>query len=176
MIEGSVDLSWLDDRELYITEFVEETNTIWCGGYWIENGMSVPDMPAECTKVLQTYDHLAPGWAHQIAEKFDWVTSKIITVNCVKPGRCIPPHTDKCFRLYNNQTDTENLIPVRINIFLQDHTIGHFLQVGNTIYSDYKKGDFIIIKKDVVHTISNTSNHNRYTMQITGFTQGDHTQ
>ena len=63
MIKGHVDLSWLDERELYLTKFVEETNTIWSGGYWKDNNMAIPDYPTDGPIVLQTYDEYAPAYA-----------------------------------------------------------------------------------------------------------------
>ena len=33
----------------------------------------------------------------------------------------------------------------------------------------YKKGDYTYILKDKAHCLSNVSNYNRYTLQVTGF-------
>ena len=101
MIKGHIDIDWLDERELYLTKFVEETNTIWSGGYWKDNNLPVPDYPTDGPIVLQTYDEHAPSWAHKIREMFPNVEHSMVTVNCVKPGRFIGPHTDKFFRLYD---------------------------------------------------------------------------
>ena len=99
MIKGHVDLSWLDERELYLTKFVEETNTIWSGGYWKDNNMAIPDYPTDGPIVLQTYDEYAPAYAQKIRELFPQIEHSMVTVNCIKPGRFIGPHIDKFFRL-----------------------------------------------------------------------------
>ena len=159
-------LSWLDERELYLTKFVEETNTIWSGGYWKDNNMPVPDYPSEGTQIFQTYDEHAPAWAHKIKEQFKFIEHSMVTVNCVKPGRFI-------FRLYNlaklNEWDLSDKIPVRVNVFLQDKIMGHFLEIGEHTYPEYVKGDYTFILKDQVHCVSNVSSFNRYTLQVTGF-------
>lgn len=173
MIEGHVDLSWLDERELYLTKFVEETNSIWSGGYWKDNNLPVPDYPQDGPIVLQTYDDHAPAWAHKIKEKFNFVEHAMVTVNCIKPGRFIGPHTDKFFRLFDlaklNKWDIQNKMPVRVNVFLQDKIMGHFLEIEEQSFPEYVKGDYAYILKDQVHCVSNISNTNRYTLQVTGF-------
>ena len=173
MIKGHVDLSWLDERELYITKFVEKTNTIWSGGYWKDHNIPVPDYPQEGTQVLQTYDEHAPAWAHKIKDKFKFIDHPMVTVNCVKPGRFIGPHIDKFFRLYDlaklNEWDVADKTPVRVNVFLQDKMMGHFLEIGEHTFPEYAKGDYTFILKDQVHCVSNVSSFNRYTLQVTGF-------
>jgi hypothetical protein len=173
MIKGNVDLSWLDERELYLTKFVEETNTIWSGGYWKDNNMAIPDYPTDGPIVLQTYDEHAPSWAHKVKEMFSFVNYSLVTVNCVKPGRFIGPHVDKFFRLKDlaklNKWDIEGKTPVRVNVFLQDKIMGHFLEIENHSFPEYSKGDYTYILKDQVHCVSNVSNINRYTLQITGY-------
>mgnify|MGYP006262000957 FL=1 len=97
----------------------------------------------------------------------------MVTVNCIKPGRFTGPHTDKFFRLYDlakqNNWDIENKEPVRVNVFLQDKIMGHFLEIEDYSFTDYKKGDYTYILKDKAHCLSNVSNINRYTLQVTGF-------
>jgi hypothetical protein len=155
MIKGKIDLSWLDERELYLTKFVEETNTVWSGGYWKDNNMPVPDYPGDGPIVLQTYDDFAPMWAHKIKEMFSFVDYSMVTVNCIKPGRF--------------KWDIKGKIPVRVNVFLQDKVMGHFLEIENQSFTTYEKGDYSFILKDQVHCVSNVSNINRYTLQVTGY-------
>jgi len=173
MIKGHIDLSWLDERELYLTKFVEESNSIWCSGYWKDNNMPVPDYPQDGPIVLQTYDEFAPRWAHKIKEMFPFVEHPLVTVNCIKPGRFTGPHVDKFYRLYDiakqNNWDIKNKVPVRVNVFLQDKIMGHFLEIEEHSFTDYKKGDYTYILKDKAHCLSNVSNFNRYTLQVTGF-------
>jgi quercetin dioxygenase-like cupin family protein len=47
--------------------------------------------------------------------------------------------------------------------------MGHFLEIGEESFPEYKKGDYTYIYKDVVHCVTNVSNTNRYTLQVTGF-------
>jgi quercetin dioxygenase-like cupin family protein len=47
--------------------------------------------------------------------------------------------------------------------------MGHFLEIENQSFPEYKKGDYAYILKDQVHCVSNISNTNRYTLQVTGF-------
>jgi|TARA_R110001606_G_scaffold376007_1_gene534477 hypothetical protein len=181
MIRGNVDISFLDERELYITKFLEDTNTAWSSGYWKDTGQAVPDYPYDSTFVMQTYDNHAPTWAHHIKEMFaSWIEHSLVTVNCVKPGRCIPPHRDKFYRLDNlakkHNWDIVGKTPVRINLFLQDKIMGHHLEIEDQHFTNYIKGDYTYILKDQVHCVSNVSNINRYTLQITGYAKTEDIQ
>ena len=173
MIKGHINLDWLDERELYITKFIEETNTIWSSGYWKDSNLPVPDYPLDACTILQTYDDFAPTWAHKVKEMFPFIEHSLVTVNCVKPGHMIPPHRDKFYRLLDlaklNKWDIQGKTPIRVNVFLQDKIMGHFLEIGEQSFPEYKKGDYTYIYKDVIHCVTNVSNTNRYTLQVTGF-------
>ena len=54
-------------------------------------------------------------------------------------------------------------------MFLQDKIMGHFLEIADYTFPEYTKGDYTYILKDQVHCVSNVSNINRYTLQITGY-------
>ena len=173
MIKGHIDLSWLAERDLYNTQFSQETNTRGCSGYWEDNNLPIPDYPFDAAFVHQTFDSFAPDWAHKVKDMFPFIEHSLVTVNCLKPGRFIGPHKDKFFRLINlaeeNKWNIKDKTPIRINVFLQDKILGHFLQIGDHSITEYKKGDYTYIFKDQVHCVSNVSNINRYTLQVTGF-------
>ena len=140
-------------------------------------GLAVPDYPYGCAQIQQTFDDNAPPWAIKVKEQFEWLDLRTVTVNCVKPGCIIPPHRDGFFRMNQyiaeNNIDVKGKIPIRVNLFLQDFMMGHFLQIGDEVFSNYLRGDWTFIHPGVVHTVSNTSNHNRYTLQVTGMLDAD---
>ena len=65
--------------------------------------------------------------------------------------------------------DIEGMIPVRVNLFLQDRLMGHYIEIENKTWLDYKKGDYTIIKPDTVHLVANLGYEPRFTMQLTGY-------
>jgi len=97
----------------------------------------------------------------------------MVTINLIEPGFFIPPHRDAFLKLREfarvNNIDITDKEPVRINLFLQDHKIGHYFEMDNTICFNYKKGDYAIIKLGKIHSVINIGNENRYTLQVSGF-------
>lgn len=173
----SIDLSFVTNEMLHQLKFTQHNQVNYAGGYWDEIGIPVPDYPYDGPWVYQMFNTDCPGWAHDIKNMFNNMLShSTVTINLLKPGRFIPPHRDRFVGLLKNTKNSElepGAIPVRINIFLQHYVPGHFLEMHNTVYTNYQKGDYIIINKDVVHSVANISHYNRYTMQITGFTKGN---
>jgi hypothetical protein len=46
-------------------------------------------------------------------------------------------------------------------------------EMDNTYLNKYKKGDYVVITPDKLHSVANLGYLNRYTMQLTGFTHRD---
>jgi hypothetical protein len=58
---------------------------------------------------------------------------------------------------------------VRITIMLEDWQPGQFMIYGNSIYQQWKAGDFHIFDwPNIPHATANASHHSRTTLQITG--------
>jgi hypothetical protein len=173
MIKGTVDISHITYSMLEQTVFAERTETREAGGYWETLGASTPNFPLNSDIVYQTFENL-PEWAYKTAELFsDWVFHYMITINKVTPGCFIPPHRDTLYRIRQKVSteniDISNMVPIRVNLFLQNKEVGHVFEMEDKFLNNYKQGDFLIITPDKVHSVANIGYLNRYTMQITGF-------
>ena len=171
MIKGHLDLSFITDGMLDSTEF-KERNPI--GFTWKELDMPEPSEPITNAVVHQSFELDCPDWAHQVKAMFsDKLTAAQVTINLVKPGQFIPPHRDAFIKLHRqaklSNTLVDNLVPIRVNVFLQDHKLGHFFEMDGEVCMNYKKGDFAIIHQGAIHSVINIGNTNRYTLQVSGF-------
>ena len=89
------------------------------------------------------------------------------------PGRFIAPHQDTLYKLRKKVEkeglEVEGMDAFRVNLFLQDRLMGHYFEMENEAWIDYKKGDYSIIRRNQTHLVANLGNEPRFTMQITGF-------
>ena len=178
MIKGYANIDFVTDDMLLRTKFEETTEVGHANGLWEELLVSPPLYPIGSATIYQSFGNKCPKWAQKIKTMFDdKIKYSTITINLVKPGNFIPSHKDKFYRLLefakNNNLDLTNKEPIRINLFLQDHKIGHFFEMDNKVCMNYKKGDYVIIKPNKVHSVINIGNENRYTLQVSGFADKD---
>jgi len=173
MYKNFVNIDNINGEMLYRLRFTEHTHTVYSGGFWDRMGVPVPDYPYDAPWVWQVFEDDCPPWVKECKFKFPWLKYSVVTVNKLMPGRFIAPHTDTLYKLRQNVEeqgyDTDGMIPIRINLFLQDRLMGHYFEMNNETWLDYKKGDFTIIHKDVPHLVANLGVEPRFTMQITGY-------
>ena len=174
MINGHININFVNTEMLAKIKFAEHNHVLYAGGIWDDLGVPVPDFPYDGPWVYQSFGGDCPTWAHQIKDMFsDKLECSTVAVNLVKPGHYIPPHKDKFYKLFEiakkNKLDLTNKEPVRINLFLQNHKLGHFFEMNNDVCMNYKKGDYTIIKFGQLHSVINIGNENRYTLQVSGF-------
>jgi hypothetical protein len=178
MIKGHINIDFVTNDMLHDVHFGEPTLVQHANGLWEDLGVSEPLYPSGAAIVYQLFGDACPTWAHQIKSLFDEkILYSTVTINLLKPGNFIPPHKDMFYRLMqfakDNKIDMQNKEPIRINVFLQDRKLGHFFEMENNFCSNYKKGDFTIIKQGKVHSVINIGNENRYTLQVSGFADKD---
>jgi len=171
LIKGHIDIDFLTNEMLDQTVF-KETHHLEFN--WEELGLPKPKVKQESAMVHQSFGSDCPTWAHKIKDMFSkTIEHSMVTINLVEPGFFIPPHRDAFLKLREyvkiNNIDITDKEPVRINLFLQDHKIGHFFEMENEVCFNYKKGDFAIIKLNKIHSVINIGNENRYTLQVSGF-------
>lgn len=180
MYKGHVDIDHITEEMLYRLRFTEHTNTVYSGGFWKSIGVAVPDYPHDAPWVYQVFEDDCPSWVHGVLDKFQWLQYGIVTVNKLMPGRFIAPHVDTLYKMRQKVKregmNTKGLMPVRINLFLQDRLMGHYIEIENETWLDYVKGDYTIIKPDLVHSVANLGYEPRYTMQLTGFAKAEDIQ
>lgn len=173
MIKGHIDISHINYDLLETTTFTEFTETRNAGGFWNTIDVNTPNFPRGSDVVLQTFDTGCPEWVHTIKQRISWLQYSMVTINKLMPGCFIPPHRDTMYRIIQKASsekyDISNLKLIRINLFLQDKEIGHMFEMDGEYLNKYKKGDYVIITPDKLHSVANLGYLNRYTMQLTGF-------
>jgi hypothetical protein len=175
MIKGHINIDFITDDMLKSITF-PEINVVHLN--WNELGIPAPEEPQRCAVVYQAFDTYAPQWAHRVKDMFSGILEhSMVTVNLVKPGNFIPPHKDMFIKLCHyadeHRINLTNKEAVRINVFLQDHKLGHFFEMENNVCMNYTKGDFAVIKQGKIHSVINIGNENRYTLQVSGFADKD---
>lgn len=176
LIKGHVNLDFISDQDLADIKFTHEiAEDFFKNPLWDKWGIPMPEYAVDSLKLLQVYDQDCPEWAFKIKEKFDsWLHFSTVGITLMLPGKINSPHSDSMYRLKKKVTDQDlevsKLIPVRINVLLQDKKIGHFLdfETGDVI-GNYVRGDYVVIYPDIVHSAANVGPYNRYTLQLTGF-------
>jgi hypothetical protein len=180
MIKGHVNLDFISDQDLANIKFTHEiVEDYFKNPIWNRWGIPMPDYATDSMKLLQVFEDDCPSWVFKIKESFDsWLHYSTTGITMMLPGKINAPHSDSMFRLkksmLDQQLNTESMIPVRVNIFLQDKKIGHFLDFENgDVLGNYVRGDYVVIYPNVVHSAANVGPDNRYTMQLTGFVNED---
>jgi len=173
MLKGHVDIDNITGEMLYRLRFNEHTHTVYSGGFWDRMGVPVPDYPYDAPWVWQVFEDECPPWVKHTKTLFPWLKNSVVTVNKLMPGRFIAPHQDTLYKLRkkveDEGSDVEGMEPYRVNLFLQDRLMGHYIEIENETWLDYKKGDFTVIRPNLVHSVANFGYEPRFTMQLTGF-------
>lgn len=130
MIKGHIDIDFVTDKMLEEAVFNETHHIEFT---WEEIGLSKPKERQESAIVHQSFDTDCPEWAHRIKDMFsNKIEHRMVTINLIKPGFFIPPHTDAFLKLHKyakeHNIDIKDKEPIRINLFLQDHKLVIFLK------------------------------------------------
>jgi len=175
VIEGKINIDFLTEEMLENTEYAEKNYVPDGNGLWERMGVTPPPYTTESPVVLQSFGDACPDWAHQIADKFDWISHKQVTINKITPGCFIPPHKDTMYKIRkyveDNNIDITGQELIRVTIFLTDHKLGHWINIGGNSIDAYSKGDYAFIFPNQLHLVANLGFENRYTMQVTGTTK-----
>ena len=105
---------------------------------------------------------------------FNDISSKlnmeVITISSIlqPPGSILPLHIDSFYQLRKKYPNKKN--PMRAIIFLEDWKLGHFLQYENNVETHWQQGQGIIWGSNVYHLSANAGIENKYTLQVSGFT------
>jgi len=108
-----------------------------------------------------------PASIDYIKSKFDKLNNISIAINLFKPGQYMPIHYDR-FDTYKKIHNLSNVSICRYMIMLEDHVSGQMLQIGNTVYNNWKAGAVFGWCNYDLHTFYNLSIKDRYAVQLTG--------
>lgn len=103
-----------------------------------------------------------------LEKEFNWINNKGYAIHKMLPGSILPLHIDKYayFSRQHNIMDFDKI--VRVIIFLEDHKLGHILQIEDTPVQEWKAGDYVYWYGKKAHLAANFGTEARYTLQITG--------
>lgn len=90
-----------------------------------------------------------------------------ISVMCQSPGQTLPEHLDTFYSI-SKKFDVDPKKCCRVNIFLEDWKSGHYFEINENPFLQWKAGDAIIIELDEPHLSGNMGLTNKWTMQVTG--------
>lgn len=101
-------------------------------------------------------------------KEFNWIKNKGYAVHRMIPGTILPLHRDNYsyYATNNNITDLNNII--RVVLFLDDHKLGHILQIEGLSFANWSAGNYVFWQGKKAHMAANFGNEDRYTLQITG--------
>lgn len=107
-----------------------------------------------------------PNWVHSVAEylglhKPGFVFYKMSTMEVM------PNHEDH-FETYCRVFGVKRADVYRGLVMLEDWKSGHYLEMANRAYVNWRAGDYFVWSSDVVHAASNIGPEPRWTLQITG--------
>jgi|TARA_R100000027_G_scaffold65081_1_gene59219 hypothetical protein len=104
----------------------------------------------------------------QLESEFDWIDHKAYAIHKMLPGTILPLHRDK-YSYYSTRFDIKDFDNiVRVIVFLEDHRIGHVLQIEGTEVKEWRAGDYVSWRGKKAHLAANFGNSDRYTLQVTG--------
>jgi hypothetical protein len=108
-----------------------------------------------------------PDYANGFFELFDW-DHQGLTFYRLKPWEGLPTHQDAytSYREMFNITDPSLLW--RCVVFMEDWKSGHYFDIDDQAFMNWRKGDYVVWNYDVPHYAANFGTENRYTLQITG--------
>lgn len=102
-----------------------------------------------------------------IKSHFTKVKNISAAINLFTPGQYMPIHFDR-FDTYKRINNIVDGSICRYMVMLEDHQPGQMLQVGSSIYTNWRAGAVYGWCNYDLHTFYNLSVHNRYAVQITG--------
>jgi hypothetical protein len=115
------------------------------------------------TQYYQTFD--LPEEYHTFAKSI--FSEYSLSVIKQMPGQTIPQHFDTFYK-FCERNNCSKIDVCRLNFFLEEWKTGHYFEINNEPYVDWRKMNFKIIRYGQLHLSGNMGMEPKYTMQITG--------
>ena len=126
-------------------------------------------------QVIYSENNIMPDWCKKIISKSK-LQNAYLSVNMNPPGSINPWHFDTYQNMkskYNIKNNSKKIKIQRILIFLENWHWGHFLQVGNSVITNWKAGDCYTWNYQKYHLACNAGIKPRYVVAITGLTKNN---
>ena len=158
MIKGSIDLN-ISESHLESLEF---TRYFPCYRQTPETEKYYTDANSS---IWQMFDEESPQWVYELAKRvpqdFDHYVVSVINI---PPGQTVPYHRDKHYMLQEKYGKGDTW---RYLIFLEDWKPGHYFEVENTPFVEWKAGDWVKFHQHEWHLGGNMGFESFYSAQIT---------
>jgi len=119
----------------------------------------------ENSSIWQMFHEDSPDWVHKLAnlvpQDFD---HSVVSVIKIPPGQTIPYHKDKHYWLQEKYGKGETW---RYLIFLEDWKNGHYFEIHNRPFVNWKAGDWIKFHQRDWHLATNAGFESFYSAQVT---------
>lgn len=107
----------------------------------------------------------SPQWVHDLANKIpQGFDHHVVSTIKIPPGQTIPHHVDKHFKLKQQHGEGEGY---RYLIFLDDWKRGHYYEIHDKPYTQWRKGDYVKFGSDDWHIAGNMGDEPFYSAQVT---------
>lgn len=162
---GHVDRFWNEDFKnlQYIRQPITEEEK----ESWISLGYNYVK---SFTGMMYDSKNSLPLWVNKFNTMFG-LKNQTYTFYKMQTLEIMPPHVDH-FRSYIKLFNSVPENVCRVLVMLEDWKPGHYLEINNEGYVNWKEGDYFFWRHDVIHAASNIGIDPRYTLQITGELNG----
>jgi hypothetical protein len=147
----------------YISEPFNDPTTV---ATWAAQGYQ-----SKITGELADMRHRLPAWTNKLIEIYTELGWKDIGLAFyrMRTGTTMPVHSDlykRYVELFDLQGQEHTI--KRAIVLLEDWKSGHYLEVDNIPYTNWRAGDTVEWTYDTPHMAANLGLEDRYTLQITG--------
>lgn len=161
----NLDVFW-DDEYKFLDYIYEPFNDPISVARWGEQGYQ-----SKIIGALADMRGRQPSWNNKFIEHFKLLGWKDIGTAYYRmdTGTVMPNHNDlykKYIDLFNLKGQEQTIR--RAIVFLEDWQSGHYLEVLNIPYTNWKAGQVVEWEYDALHMAANIGLLPRYTLQITG--------
>jgi hypothetical protein len=124
---------------------------------------------SESNNLFQGFGDQLPACRKKFFEELE-INIGTISWICIQPGRVIPTHTDRFYKL-RTEYKIDIKYCLRYLVFLQDWELGHIVEFEEHPITKWKKGDVWVFDHLSPHCAANTSNNNFVTCQVNTFVE-----
>lgn len=116
------------------------------------------------SSIWQMFDE-SPQWVHELATLVpqDFSHHEVSVIQ-IPPGQTVPYHADKHYLLQKNYGEGETW---RYLIMLEDWKMGHYFEIYNQPFVNWRAGDWIKIPRSEWHLAGNMGMEPFFSAQVT---------
>jgi hypothetical protein len=165
IVKYNLEVFWDEEfkRLNYITEPFNDPDSV---NLWATQGYQGKIIGAMCDMRQQQ-----PSWNNKFVQHFEALGWKDVGTSYyrMETGTVMPVHSDlykKYVERFDLQGQEETI--VRALVLLEDWKSGHYLEVMDVPYTEWKAGQVVEWTYNTPHMAANIGLEDRYTLQITG--------